>query len=106
MSSTAAGSSSRSRSTRRRCRVWTWRAIGIRKTRRNGEVDPYIALYGGRRTLIYAFCGLGRNCAVQEKASDGIDRLLRRAALEVALYSFKYLDRVESTPARRTWSTR
>jgi hypothetical protein len=70
-------------------------AIGIRKTRRNGEVDPYIALYGGRRTLIYAFCGLGRNCAIQETSSEGIDRLLRREALELALYSFKYLDRVE-----------
>ena len=70
-------------------------AVGIRKTRRNGQVDPYIALYGGRRTLIYAFCGLGRNCAIQETSSDGIDHLLRREALELALYSFKYLDRVE-----------
>jgi hypothetical protein len=70
-------------------------AVGIRKTRRNGQVDPYIALYGGRRTLIYAFCGLGRNCAIQEMSNEGIDHLLRREALELSLYSFKYLKGVE-----------
>jgi hypothetical protein len=70
-------------------------AIGVRRTRGNGKLDPYIALYGGRRTLIYAFCGLGRNCAIPGTDTTGIDHLLRREALEVALYSFKYLDGVD-----------
>jgi hypothetical protein len=70
-------------------------AVGIRRTDSNGRLDPYIALYGGRRTLIYAFCGLGSNCAIPGATADGVDHLLRREALEVALYSFKYLDRVD-----------
>ncbi len=70
-------------------------AVGIRRTGGNRRIDPYIALYGGRRTLIYAFCGLGQNCSIPDATADGVDHLLRREALEVALYSFKYLDRVE-----------
>jgi hypothetical protein len=70
-------------------------AIGVRRPHRNGQIDPYIALYGGRRTLIYAFCGLGSNCSVVDKASQELDNFLRREALEVSLYSFKYLADVE-----------
>jgi hypothetical protein len=66
-------------------------AIGVRRLQTNGVVDRYIALYPGRRTLIYAFCGLGRNCSVAGRDNDGIDRLLRREALELTLYAFKYL---------------
>jgi hypothetical protein len=70
-------------------------AIGVRRPHRNGQIDPYIALYGGRRTLIYAFCGLGSNCSLVDTASQELDNFLRREALEVSLYSFKYLADVE-----------
>jgi hypothetical protein len=71
-------------------------AIAIRRQSSAGAMDPYIALYGGRRTLIYAFCGLGRNCTLPGTATTGRDRLLRREALELALYSFKYIDGIDS----------
>jgi hypothetical protein len=71
-------------------------AIAIRKKATTGLIDPNIALYSGRRTLIYAFCGLGRGCAVPGIETKGRERLLHREALELALYSFKYLDGVDT----------
>lgn len=46
--------------------------------------------------LIFRFCGLGPNCAISAgKATRERHLLLRREALEVALYSFHYLDGIE-----------
>jgi hypothetical protein len=45
--------------------------------------------------LIYRLCGLGPDCAISSgKASAKRHLLLRREALELALYSFRYLDDV------------
>jgi hypothetical protein len=45
--------------------------------------------------LIYRLCGLGPDCAIASgKASTERHLLLRREALELALYSFRYLDDV------------
>jgi hypothetical protein len=45
--------------------------------------------------LIYRLCGLGPDCAISSgKASTQRHLLLRREALELALYSFRYLDDV------------
>jgi hypothetical protein len=45
--------------------------------------------------LIYRLCGLGPDCAIASgKASTQRHLLLRREALELALYSFRYLDDV------------
>jgi len=45
--------------------------------------------------LIYRLCGLGPDCAIASgKASQERHLLLRREALELALYSFRYLDGV------------
>ena len=42
--------------------------------------------------LIYRLCGLGPDCAISSgKASEKRHLLLRREALELALYSFRYL---------------
>ena len=71
-------------------------AIAIRRQASAGAMDPYIALYGGRRTLIYAFCGLGRNCSLPGTPTTARERLLRREALELALYSFKYIDGIDA----------
>ncbi len=71
-------------------------AIAIRRKASVGAVDPDIALYGGRRTLIFAFCGLARDCSVPGTHTTERDLLLRREALELALYSFKYIDGIDA----------
>jgi len=66
-------------------------AIGVRRLNEEGQINPYIALFNGQRTLIYAFCGLQTSCALEGDSTPQRERLLRRAALELSLYSFKYL---------------
>ncbi len=67
--------------------------IGVRRLLDTGQIDPYIGLFGTDRTLIYAFCGLRANCAVGGTSSPS--QLLRREALELSLYAFKYLKGVD-----------
>jgi hypothetical protein len=69
--------------------------IGVRKLNSGGQIDPYIGLYRTDNTLIYAFCGLQTNCGLQGDTTPERERVLRRAALELALYSFKYLNDVD-----------
>ena len=46
--------------------------------------------------LIYRMCGLGSECSIHEgKASARRLLLLRREALELALYTFRYIDAVD-----------
>ncbi|MGK2936914.1 MAG: hypothetical protein ACSLFR_03780 [Solirubrobacteraceae bacterium] len=46
--------------------------------------------------VLYRLCGLGENCAIEKgKASQSRHLLLRREGLELALYSFRYLDDVD-----------
>ena len=70
-------------------------AIGVRRLNQEGQINPYIALFHGEHTLIYAFCGLQTSCALQGDSTAQRERLLRRAALELSLYSFKYLKDVD-----------
>jgi len=70
-------------------------AIGVRRLNSGGQIDPYIGMYGTEKTLIYAFCGLQTNCGVQGESTPERERVLRRAALELSLYSFKYLKGVD-----------
>jgi hypothetical protein len=45
---------------------------------------------------MYVLCGLGENCAIPEgTASVERHRLVRREALELALYTFRYVDGVD-----------
>ncbi len=67
--------------------------IGVRRLLQTGQIDPYIGLFGTDRTLIYAFCGLQANCAVGSETAPS--QLLRREALELSLYAFKYLKGVD-----------
>jgi hypothetical protein len=69
-------------------------AIGVRRLNSGGQIDPYIGLFRANNTLIYAFCGLGSNCAVTG-TSAAVQRTLRREALELSLYAFKYLKGVD-----------
>ena len=70
-------------------------AIGVRKLSSGGQIDPYIGLFRTNNTLIYAFCGLQTNCAMQGDSTDRQQRMLRREALELSLYAFKYLKGVD-----------
>ncbi len=63
-------------------------------TKPSGDIEVHEI---GEQGVIYRFCGLGDNCAIAEgKASEERHRLLRREALELALYTFKYVDETES----------
>ena len=52
------------------------------------------------KSVLYTLCGLGSRCAINRgKPSTERFLLLRREALELALYSFHYLDGVDSVVA-------
>jgi hypothetical protein len=69
-------------------------AVGVRRLASDGQVAPYIGLFGTDRTLIYSFCGLGANCSL-DATSSVQERTVRREALELSLYAFKYLKNVD-----------
>ncbi|MGH3070819.1 MAG: hypothetical protein ACRDNB_00950 [Gaiellaceae bacterium] len=51
-------------------------------------------------SVMYSLCGAGERCSIAEgTASEDRARLLRREALELALYTFKYADDVDSVIA-------
>lgn len=48
-------------------------------------------------SVMYILCGLGNSCAIQDsQPTVEVGALLRREALELALYTFKYVDDVDS----------
>jgi hypothetical protein len=51
------------------------------------------------KSMFYVFCGSGQRCAVPGEPTPGRALLLRREALELALYTFKYMQDVESVVA-------
>jgi hypothetical protein len=70
-------------------------AIGVRRLNPDGQLDPYIDLFGTNKTLIYSFCGLQSSCSIEGASSSVQQRALRREALELSLYAFKYLKNVD-----------
>ena len=59
--------------------------------------NPNYTLHDTGGDYMYVMCGLGQNCAIREgTASVERHRLLRREALELALYTFRYVDGVDS----------
>jgi hypothetical protein len=49
-------------------------------------------IIAGANTIAYEMCGLGEHCSIRSgQPSTDRDRLLRREALEIALYTFKYV---------------
>jgi len=75
------------------------RAIAVRPDTTGGRADASdITTFDARSTVQYELCGLGKNCSIAEgKASDARGQLLRREALELALYSFQYAGGIDST---------
>ncbi len=58
-----------------------------------GQTRADISVVSANGSVMFQLCGLGRNCAVSEgKPSLARQYLLQRESLELALYTFKYLD--------------
>jgi hypothetical protein len=73
-------------------------ALAVRPdtSRGRAEADD-IDTFPATSTVMYTLCGLGDACTLQDgRPSEGHIALLRREALELALYSFKYIDGVDS----------
>jgi hypothetical protein len=74
------------------------RAIAVRPDVSTGKAeDDDITLVDASKSMQYVLCGLGDACSIsQGQASEARHSLLRREALELSLYTFKYLDDVDS----------
>lgn len=74
------------------------RAIAVRPDTSTGQAEEdEVEIVDTRRSIMYILCGLGEQCSITEgDASEERHQLLRREALELSLYTFKYLDGVES----------
>jgi hypothetical protein len=56
-----------------------------------------VTVVDGDSTVVFKLCGLGQDCSISEgTASPDRYTLLRREALELALYTFKYVDDVDA----------
>jgi hypothetical protein len=59
-----------------------------------------IAVVDADKSIVYILCGLGDRCSIKEgKATLERGRLVRREALELALYTFTYVDEVDKVIA-------
>lgn len=68
--------------------------IAVRSGSADGDV---INVESGDNAFMFNMCGLGERCSINEgKASTERHLLLRRQALELALYSFRYVGSVKS----------
>jgi hypothetical protein len=65
----------------------------------NAQAESDIKTLSTDDTYLYQLCGLGTSCVVKGAATEERHRLLRREALELALYAFKYLDGVDKVIA-------
>lgn len=77
------------------------RALAVRPDTSAGkaeedDVDTHMAA----NTVMYTLCGLGTGCSIPE-GQPSLERraLLRRESLELALYSFKYIEGIDSVVA-------
>jgi hypothetical protein len=86
------------------------RAIAVR-TGLAGETTEDASFYGAGDAWAYVLCGFGTSCAIAEgKPSVQRYDLLRREALELALYTFKYNHGIQSVltympPAKKASSS-
>lgn len=66
------------------------RAIGVPKNNQPQTLNDF-ARYDGSKSVIYRLCGAARNCSIPEgKPTVSRGTVLRREALELALYTMKY----------------
>jgi hypothetical protein len=70
------------------------KAIAIRKA---PNTNTGIEVLPSTKTEMFNFCGLGDRCSISGgKATSTRGRLVRREALEVALYTFKFVPGIDS----------
>jgi hypothetical protein len=68
--------------------------------RRAPQTNTGIRVISTENTRLYILCGLGKNCSIEGgKASQTRGRLVRREALEAALYTFKFVPSVDQVLA-------
>ena len=73
-------------------------AIAVRPDTSRGQADANdVNAVNAAGTVMYQLCGLGNACSIAEgQATVARATLLRREALELALYTFKYVKGVDS----------
>lgn len=73
-------------------------AIAVRPDTSTGQAEEDdIELVDASKSMQYVLCGLGDGCALSSgPPTEARHTLLRREALELALYTFKYVDGVNS----------
>ncbi len=73
-------------------------AIAVRPDTSTGQAEEDdIKLVRSGDSLMFVLCGLGDRCSIKEgEATEERHQLLRREALELALYTFKYVDSTDS----------
>jgi hypothetical protein len=72
-------------------------AIAVRKV---PQSNTGLTFYNADSSVQYVLCGLGTSCAIDAGTpSTTRGRLVRREALELALYTFKYVSGVDSVVA-------
>ncbi len=73
-------------------------AIAVRPDTSTGQAEEDdIDIVRSGDSLMFVLCGLGDRCSITEgEASEERHQLLRREALELALYTFKYVDSTDS----------
>ncbi len=74
------------------------RAIAIRPDTSTGKQEESdISIIDTQGSLMIILCGLGQNCSIKGgKPSEARHALLQRQALELALYTFKYVHDVKA----------
>ena len=74
------------------------RAMAIEPDTTAGRAEATdIDTVSAANTVMYTLCGLGSACSIAEgKATVPRGQLLRREALELALYTFRYIDGIDS----------
>jgi len=73
------------------------RAIAVRPDTSRGQAEEDdIEIHDASKSMQFILCGLGDACAMAGAPSVARHSLLRREALELALYTFKYIDEVDS----------
>jgi hypothetical protein len=73
------------------------KAIAIRKA---PQSNAGIEVLTSNKSEMYTFCGLGTHCSIASGTPTSLrGRLVRREALEVALYTFKFVPSIDSVIA-------
>jgi hypothetical protein len=72
--------------------------VAIRPDTSRGQAEESdIEIHSASNTLMVQLCGLGERCSIGEgEPSEERHELLRREALELSLYAFKYVDGIDS----------